>query len=35
MNEWLKFVTEHQFTLEEMSNGTAYETLKYQYGKPE
>ena len=30
MVEWLKFVAENQFTLEEMANGTAYETLKYQ-----
>ena len=31
INEWLKFVTEHQFTLEEIGNGTAYEVLTYQY----
>jgi len=30
MNEWLKFITENQFTLEEISNGTAYKTLKEQ-----
>ena len=30
MNEWIKFVVENQFTIEEMSNGVAYETLKYQ-----
>ena len=30
MEEWLKFVAENQFTLNEMANGTAYETLKYQ-----
>ena len=30
MEEWLKFVAENQFTLKEMANGTAYETLKYQ-----
>ena len=32
MNEWIKFVVENQFTIEEMSNGVAYETLKHQYG---
>ena len=31
IEEWLKFVVEHQFTLKEIENGTAYETLKYQY----
>jgi len=30
MNEWLKYVAENQFTLEEISNGTAYKTLKEQ-----
>ena len=30
MEEWLKFVAENQFTLAEMADGTAYETLKYQ-----
>ena len=30
MEEWLKFVAENQFTLDEMADGTAYETLKYQ-----
>ena len=30
IEDWLKFVAENQFTLEEMANGTAYETLKYQ-----
>ena len=30
MEEWLKFVAENQFTLKEMADGTAYETLKYQ-----
>jgi len=30
MTEWLKFITENQFTLEEISNGTAYKTLKEQ-----
>jgi len=30
MNEWLKFITENQFTIEEISNGTAYKTLKEQ-----
>jgi hypothetical protein len=35
MNEWINFVSENQFTLEEMSNGVAYKTLKHQNGKPE
>ena len=30
MEEWLKFVSENQFTLKEIANGVAYETLKYQ-----
>ena len=30
MEEWLKFVAENQFTLEEIENGTEYEKLKYQ-----
>ena len=30
MEEWLKFVSENQFTLKEMANGKAYEILKYQ-----
>ena len=30
MEEWLKFVSENQFTLKEMASGEAYETLKYQ-----
>jgi len=30
MEEWLKFVSENQFTLKEMASGKAYETLKYQ-----
>ena len=30
MEEWLKFVSENQFTLKEMASGVAYETLKYQ-----
>ena len=30
MNEWLKYVAENQFTLEEISNGIAYKTLKEQ-----
>ena len=30
VDEWLKYVAENQFTLEEMANGTAYETLKAQ-----
>lgn len=27
VNEWLKFITEHQFTLEEIENGTAHTIL--------
>jgi len=30
MNEWLKYVAENQFTLEEISNGTAYRVLQEQ-----
>ena len=30
MEEWLKFVSENQFTLKEMASGVAYNTLKYQ-----
>ena len=30
IEDWLKFVAENQFTLKEMANGTAYETIKYQ-----
>jgi hypothetical protein len=30
IDEWLKYVVENQFTLEEMSNGTAYKILKEQ-----
>ena len=30
MEEWLKFVSENQFTLKEMASGKAYEVLKYQ-----
>jgi hypothetical protein len=31
IKEWLNYITEHQFTLPEIENGTAYETLKVQY----
>ena len=31
VEEWLKYITEHQFTIEEIQNGTAYHTLKFQY----
>ena len=31
IKEWLNYITEHQFTLLEIENGTAYETLKVQY----
>jgi len=31
IRDWMQYVAEHQFTLEEMGNGTAYETLKRQY----
>ena len=30
VEEWLKYVTENQFTIDEMANGTAYKTLKAQ-----
>jgi len=30
MNEWLKYVVENQFTIDEIANGTAYETLQSQ-----
>jgi hypothetical protein len=30
MEDWLKYVAENQFTIEEMANGTAYKTLKAQ-----
>ncbi len=30
MEDWLKYVSENQFTIEEMANGTAYKTLKAQ-----
>jgi hypothetical protein len=30
MDEWLKYVAENQFTLEEISNGTAYKVLQEQ-----
>ena len=31
IEEWLKFIAEHQFTLSEIEDGTAYRTLMYQY----
>ena len=31
MRDWMKFVAEHQFTLNEIGSGVAYETLKRQY----
>ena len=31
MRDWMKFVAEHQFTLDEIGSGVAYETLKKQY----
>ena len=31
MRDWMKFVAEHQFTLDEIGSGVAYETLKRQY----
>lgn len=34
MNEWIKFVVENQFTIEEIEKGTAYNILKEQYGNP-
>jgi hypothetical protein len=30
IDEWLKYVVENQFTIQEIENGTAYETLKIQ-----
>ena len=30
MEEWMKMIAQHQFTLEEMGNGTAYKVLKEQ-----
>lgn len=30
VEEWLKFVVENQFTIEEIANGTAYKTLQVQ-----
>lgn len=30
VNDWLRYVVENQFTLEEIANGTAYETLQRQ-----
>ena len=30
MEEWLRFVAENQFTLDEMAGGKAYEVLRYQ-----
>ena len=30
MEEWLKFVVDNQFTLNEIENGTAYNLLKEQ-----
>jgi len=31
VNEWLKYITEHQFTIPEIENGVAYDILKKQY----
>ena len=31
INEWLKYITEHQFTIPEIEDGTAYQILKRQY----
>ena len=30
VNEWLKFITEQQFTMNEIEDGTAYKLLKNQ-----
>ena len=30
MTEWLRYVANNQFTLEEIGNGTAYKTLMEQ-----
>ena len=31
VEEWMKWIVEHQFTITEIENGTAYRTLKEQY----
>ena len=31
VRDWMQFVAEHQFTLDEIGSGVAYETLKKQY----
>ena len=31
VEEWLKFIVEHQFTLQEIEDGVAYKTLQKQY----
>ena len=31
VEEWLKFVVENQFTLQEIEDGVAYKTLQKQY----
>ena len=31
VEEWLKFIVEHQFTLQEIEDGVAYKTLQEQY----
>ena len=33
VDEWMKWIVEHQFTIKEIGNGTAYRTLKEQYVK--
>ena len=31
VEEWLNFIVEHQFTLQEIEDGLAYKTLMKQY----
>ena len=31
MIEWLNWLSQHQFTLQEIEDGLAYKTLKLQY----
>ena len=32
IQEWLHMISNHQFTLQEIEDGTAYDCLKVQYG---
>ena len=31
VNEWLNWLSQHQFTIQEIEDGLAYKTLKFQY----